>query len=70
MAAPEQPREGVVIVVTRARDQAGEVIAVVVVVLDLDWLQGLTSTFQSLPEENITVLDRGGTVLARAPEAG
>lgn len=51
-------------------DQAGQVTGVVVVILDLDWLQGLISTFQSLPEESITVFDSDGTVLARSPEPG
>ena len=51
-------------------DQTGQVTGVVVVVLDLDWLQALTSTFQNLPEESITVLDSDGTVLAHAPEPG
>jgi signal transduction histidine kinase len=50
--------------------QDGQVAGVVVVVLDLEWLQDLISTFQSLPEESITVLDSDGTVLARAPEPG
>ena len=51
-------------------DQTGQVTGVVVVVLDLDWLQALTSTFQNLPEESITVLDSDGTVLAHVPEPG
>ena len=51
-------------------DQTGQVTGIVVVVLDLDWLQDLTSTFQDLPEESITVLDSDGTVLAHVPEPG
>ena len=51
-------------------DQGGQVTGVVVAILDLDWLQELISTFQILPEETLTVIDNGGTLLARAPEPG
>ncbi len=51
-------------------NQSGQVTGVVVVILDLDWLQDFISALQEQPDESLTILDSDGTVLAHVPGPG
>src|SRR5262249_1776407 len=51
-------------------DDAGQIIAVVAVALDLDWLNELASEAELPPGTMLAVIDRNGTILSRYPDAG
>jgi signal transduction histidine kinase len=51
-------------------DDAGQIAAVVIVSLDLDWLNELASEAELPPETMLTVIDRNGTILSRYPDDG
>src|SRR5262245_15623608 len=51
-------------------DDAGQVTAVVVVALDLDWLNDLAHEAELPSGTMLTVIDRNGTILSRYPDVG